>query len=60
MEETLAVVAQSIARSAPMTPAQYRLQGVKIAGEVSTSMDSVAAQADNARVLAGVAKSARR
>ena len=54
MEETLAVVAQSIAKAQATDDSLRDIasKASKIAGEVSSSMDSVAAQADSARTLA--------
>ena len=54
MEDTLAVVAQSIAKAQTTDDSLRNIvsKASKIAGEVSSSMDSVAAQANNARTLA--------
>jgi methyl-accepting chemotaxis protein len=54
MEETLAVVAQSIVKAQAVDDSLRNIvsKASKIAGEVSSSMDSVAAQAVNARTLA--------
>jgi methyl-accepting chemotaxis protein len=54
MEETLAVVAESITKAQATDDSLRNIvsKASKIAGEVSSSMDSVAAQAVNARTLA--------
>src|SRR6185369_458520 len=54
MEDTLAVVAQSIAKAQTTDDSLRNIvsKASKITGEVSSSMDSVAAHANNARTFA--------